>query len=171
MTRPIILFKTHRTPRSSEGVYFNESFTFVEAFPLLMSASVPGLHYHLNNASNRKNVEFPFRAFLKFPFFLSLLLRPRTGRRFCDLLSTYNFRSILRTSRQAICPSLWTRARCLWTSSVNTCPTTPRSGRSPGSGSDLVSAPHKGCWARGARGTERGRKRGSGSRIDWLKMN
>lgn len=96
-----------------------------------------------------------FQSFFKFPFFLSsFLLRPRTGWRLSDLLSTRNFRSTRRTSRQAICPSSWTRARCLWMSSVNTCPTTPRSGRSPGTGSDLVSA-HTEAAGRDERGWQR----------------
>lgn len=38
MKLPIIMFKTHRMPRSSKSVYFNEGFTFVEVFALLMSA-------------------------------------------------------------------------------------------------------------------------------------
>lgn len=51
-----------------------------------------------------------------------------------------------QTSRPATCPSSWTPGRCLWRSSVNTCPMTPASGSSPGSGCILVrpspSPPH-----------------------------
>lgn len=65
---------------------------------------------------------------------LSLFFPPPTLRR-----PPRNCRSTRRTSKRVICRSSWTRARCLWTSSVNTCPTTPRSGRSPGTDSVWVS--------------------------------
>lgn len=62
MKLPLIMFKSHRMQPSPKSVYFNEGFTFVEVFPLLIAASAPALrhHYHpqlpLKSASKRKNV-------------------------------------------------------------------------------------------------------------------
>ena len=44
----------------------------------------------------------------------------------------------MQTSRLATCPSSWTPGRCLWRSSVNTCPMTRVSGSSPGNGCTSV---------------------------------
>lgn len=43
-----------------------------------------------------------------------------------------------RISRQAICQSSWTRGKCRLRNSVNTCPTTPASGRYPETDCALV---------------------------------
>ena len=85
------------------------------------------------------------------PINLTLSLPEETLSHFC-LMFVYdrrqlssphlsvNSRSAQQTSKQATCQSSWTPGWCLWTSSVNTCPTTPHSGRSPETDSDWVSA-------------------------------